>query len=136
MNGEDFVRGVYAADVFDKLKLYIRTGKTSIVDLFKEIDQDHTGRVTTLEFRNVIKKLNLGFTSIQINQLLDFADVLSDGTLEYNSFINRILLRESEARIFNRVQERLKRLKHNIKGYLITPKDAFHRVNTYSKINS
>jgi hypothetical protein len=128
MNGEDFLRGVYAQDIFERLKTHIRAGKTSIVDLFKEIDHELSGRVTSLEFRNIIKKLNLGFTSIQVNQLLDFADVLPDGNIDYSSFINRILLKESEARIFNRVHEKLKLLKHNIKGFLITPKDAFHRV--------
>lgn len=136
MNGEDFLRGVYAQDVFEKLKMHIRAGKNSIVDLFKEIDHGQSGRITALEFRNVIKKLGLGFTSIQINQLLDFADVLPDGNIEYASFINRILLKESETRIFNRVQDRLKMLKHNIKGFLITPKDAFYRVylNSFSDL--
>jgi hypothetical protein len=138
LSGENCLRGIYSADVFEKLKQFIRAGRNNIIELFKQADVNQTGRVSAIEFRNVIKKLNLGLTSIEVNQLLDFADIFPDGTVDWKSFINRILLKESEARIFSRCKERLSQLKHNITGYLITPKDAFHRVRlmNYNHISS
>jgi len=49
--------------------------------------------------------------------------------MNYKSFINRILLKDSEARLFERYREKLLIIKQNIHSYMLTPKDAFIRFN-------
>ena len=49
--------------------------------------------ISGVEFRNIIKKLNVGLTTVEINQLFDYISVHPDGLMNYKSFINRILLK-------------------------------------------
>lgn len=81
---------MYANSVFDKLKQYIRSSRNNILELCRQYDTSRIGKITNLEFRNVIKKLNLGLTTIEINQLFDFINVNSDGSVNYESFVNRL----------------------------------------------
>lgn len=92
-SGIGSIRGAYSDDVFEKLKLYIRSGNNNIANLCRAVDRNNSGKITCMEFRNVIKKLNLGLTSIEIDQLLDFANINIDGTIDWQSFVNRIVLK-------------------------------------------
>ena len=87
------MRGVYAQDVFEKFKVHVRSGSKSLYDEFQEIDKNKSGKVSSVEFRNVIKRLKLGLSPIEVNQLLDFANVLPDGSVDWRSFTSRILLK-------------------------------------------
>jgi Ca2+-binding protein (EF-Hand superfamily) len=90
---DHFARGVYSGEIFEKLKHYIRAGKKAIVDLFKQADKNNTGKISSVEFKNIIKQLNLGLSSIEINQLFDYVDISGDGYVDWMAFINRILLK-------------------------------------------
>jgi len=114
---------------FEKLKKNIRTGKLNIVDLFKEVDILKNGMISSLEFRNVLMKLNIELSPVEIGQLLDFANVGNTGSIDWRSFVNRILLKESEVNLFQRYKEKLNQMKENIYAYMLTPKDAFLKFN-------
>jgi len=80
-------------DTLDKLKRNMRTGKVSMYDLFKEADINQNGKISSVEFRNIILKLNIGFSSTEIGQLMDFANVCKDGLVDWKSFVKRIMLK-------------------------------------------
>lgn len=45
----------------------MRTSSRPLQDIFNEFDVDGNGVVTSLEFRNAIRKLNLGLSSKEID---------------------------------------------------------------------
>ena len=70
-------------DIFEKLKQIIRTSSKSFQDIFKEMDSDGNGYISEVEFRNAIRKLNLGLTSREIDQLMRKIDTNSDGKISW-----------------------------------------------------
>jgi Ca2+-binding EF-hand superfamily protein len=91
--GDHYARGVYSGEIFEKLKNYLKAGKKALVDTFKQFDKHNTGKVSSVEFKSIIKQLNLGLSSIEINQLFDYVDISSDGYVDWMKFINKIVLR-------------------------------------------
>lgn len=80
-----------AADsTFEWLKQIIRSSSKGVLELFKEADPTNTGKISPIEFKNVINKLNLSLSSYEVNLLLDYCDVNPDGSLNWKSFVNRI----------------------------------------------
>ena len=75
---------------FEWLKQIIRSSSRGILELFKEVDPTNTGKITPIEFKNVINKLNLGLSSYEVNLLLDYCNTTSDGFLNWMSFVNKI----------------------------------------------
>jgi len=86
-------REVCSLQTFEKLKKNLRTGKLNIVDLFKEVDILKNGMISSLEFRNVLMRLNIELSPAEIGHLLDFANVGQSGSIDWRSFVNRILLK-------------------------------------------
>lgn len=54
-------------DVFEKLRQIIRTSPKSFEDIFREMDSDGNGTVSSVEFRNAIRRLGLGLKSTEID---------------------------------------------------------------------
>jgi len=50
------------------------------------MDTDGNGFVSQTEFRNAIRKLGLGFSSREIDQLLSKIDTNGDGKISYPEF--------------------------------------------------
>jgi len=74
-------------------------------------------------------KLNVGLSSSEINSLQDQANVGRDGLIDWKSFVNRILLKESDVHLVQRYKERLTKMKENVYKFMLTPKDAFSKYN-------
>ena len=53
------------------------------------MDSDGNGWLSGVEFRNAIRKLELGLNSRDIDQLLARVDTNSDGKIDYIEFINK-----------------------------------------------
>lgn len=47
---------------------------------------DGNGFVTAVEFRSAIRKLNIGLSSKEIDQLMVRIDANGDGSIDYNEF--------------------------------------------------
>lgn len=60
----------WETDIFEKLRQIIRTSPLNFEQIFKEFDSDGNGFITQTEFRNAIRKLNLGLTSREIDKLM------------------------------------------------------------------
>jgi Ca2+-binding protein (EF-Hand superfamily) len=87
------VRGTYANETFEKLRQHIRSGKINLIDACKEYDPNETGKISIIEFRGALKKLNIGLTSIEVDQLMDFLNVDQKGMVDWKSFVNRMYLK-------------------------------------------
>jgi Ca2+-binding EF-hand superfamily protein len=67
----------------------MKTSSRPLQEIFNEFDVDGNGVVTVVEFRNAIRKLNLGLSSKEIDQLMMRIDANSDGMIDYSEFTNK-----------------------------------------------
>ncbi len=76
-------------DIFEKLRQIIRTSPKSFEDIFKEMDSDGNGVISQQEFRNALRKLNLGVTSREIDKVMARIDSNADGKIDWKEFISK-----------------------------------------------
>jgi len=74
-------------DVLEKLRNIIRTSSKSFEQIFREFDEDKNGYISQMEFRNAIRKLNLGLTSREIDNLMKKIDANQDGLIDWQEFM-------------------------------------------------
>ena len=58
----------------ERLRVIIQTSPKSLDEIFKEFDEDDNGYISQVEFRNAIRKLGLGLSSKDIDQLMSKFD--------------------------------------------------------------
>jgi len=78
----------WKVDIIEKLRQIIRTSNKSFEEIFREFDEDKNGYISKIEFRNAIRKLNLGLTSREIDQLMVKIDTNADGKIDWQEFIH------------------------------------------------
>lgn len=54
-------------NVIERMRVIIATSTKSVREIFDEFDEDGNGFVTQVEFRNALRRLNLGITSREID---------------------------------------------------------------------
>jgi len=57
-------------NILERLRTIVQTSPKSLEQIFNEMDEDGNGYVSTVEFRNAIRKLGLGLTSRDIDLLM------------------------------------------------------------------
>lgn len=124
----------FSAAVFsegeDPLKRLLSVLQTSALDLetiFAHIDSDGSGKISALEFRNAMRKLNLGLTARDIDQLLLRIDTNNDGQIDWQEFKARFKSSETEERIKRVAEQRITRLRGHMFAYMLSPNDAFRQ---------
>lgn len=73
-------------NMLERLRIIIQTSPKTIQQIFNEFDEDGNGFVTNVEFRNAIRRLGLGITSREIDQLMGQIDTNQDGKIDYQEF--------------------------------------------------
>jgi len=73
-------------DIFEKIRGLLKASPTTLKDIFKKMDTDHSGKLSNKEFRNGIRKLGLGLTLREIDALMTRIDSNMDGMIDYNEF--------------------------------------------------
>lgn len=63
--------------------MVLRSSDKSLEEIFREMDADKSGELSNLEFKNAFRQLNIGLTSKEIDQLLDYCDQTGDGVINY-----------------------------------------------------
>ena len=77
----------YDLDPLEKIKRLILTSKIDFVNVFKRyINESGNGMANQYEFRNMIKRLDLGLTNIEIEDIINKSGL----TIKYNANIKRI----------------------------------------------
>lgn len=71
------------------MRQYIKASHKTIRQIFNDIDQSGLGVVTNLEFKQGIRKLLIGLTSKEIDDLINVVDMNKDGRVDWVEFNNR-----------------------------------------------
>lgn len=77
-------------NVIDKMKKLVRSSDKNLDELFIEYDPSNKGFVTNLEFRNVMKKLNIGLSIFDIDSVLNVCESVKGGNINWKDFCNKI----------------------------------------------
>lgn len=70
------------ADPLKKLQKIVKASPFSVEEIFKQMDVDSSGKLSALEFRNAMRKLNIGLTARDIEQVLSRIDTNNDGLID------------------------------------------------------
>ena len=79
--------------------------------MFTEIDTDKNNVLSQNEFRNALRKLNLGFTSREIDRLMAKIDTNNDGKIDWKEFSSQFPEKDVDLRLKERARDRIARLK-------------------------
>ena len=87
------------------------------------------------EFRNMIKKLGLGLTNIEIEDIIHKSGQNSDGNINLINFLNYITDENKNLLLSKKhVKDQLKEIKQLIYKYYTNPRLAFELNNIYNNI--
>lgn len=85
--------------------------------------------MTLIEFRNAIRKLGLGITSREIDQLMTRIDTNGDGRIDYYEFAAKFKDTSFDARMAARASNRMAKLKELMNLHMTSANDAFRFVS-------
>lgn len=119
----------WESNVLERLRIIIATSTKSLKEIFDEFDEDGNGYVTLVEFRNAIRKLGLGITSREIDQLMARIDTNGDGKIDYYEFSSKFKDNSYEARMAARSADRMAKLKELMNLHMTSANDAFRFVS-------
>lgn len=94
------------------------------------MDEDKNGFISQVEFRNAIRKLNLGLTSREIDQVMTRIDKNQDGRIDWHEFSAKFQNNEYDDRIQERSKARMGKLKELMIFHMTSPNDAFRFFDT------
>lgn len=75
--------------LFDKVRQVISSSNTPIEKFYRDMDSNQSGSVSNLEFINAVKKLNIGLSLKEIEELIVFLDTNQDGMISFQEFACR-----------------------------------------------
>ena len=117
----------YDLDPLLKVKKLVLSSKMDFKKEFLNvIKESNNGMANQFEFRNIIKKLDLGLTNIEIEDIIHKSGMSSDGKINLVDFYNYII-DENRNLVFTKkhVLEQLKEIKQLIYKYYSNPRLAF-----------
>lgn len=116
-------------DILEKLRQIIRTSSKSFEDIFKEFDADGNGYISQVEFRNAMRKLNIGLSSREIDKLMEKIDTNADGKIDWQEFMAKFKTTSLDDRLKERAKDKMGRLKELMMLHMTSPNDAFRYVS-------
>lgn len=119
----------WEADIIEKLRQIIRSSSLTFEDIFKKFDEDGNGFISSIEFRNAIRKLNLGLSSREIDLIMKRVDTNGDGKIDWKEFVAKFKTTELDDRLKDRARDRMARLKELMILHMTSPMDAFRFVS-------
>ena len=125
----------WETDIIEKIRAIARSSGISFEDIFRKFDEDGNGVISQTEFRNAIRRLNLGLSSREIDKLMTRVDTNSDGKIDYKEFITKFKPSELDDRLKDRSRDKLARFKELMILHMTSPADAFRLVIIF-KFNS
>ena len=117
----------YNLDPLEKVKRLILSSKINFKKEFKEIiEKSGNGMQNQFEFRNTIKKLDLGLTNIEIEDIIHKSGLNNDGLINLVDFYKYITEENKNLVISKKhVLEQIKEIKQLIYKYYTNPRLAF-----------
>lgn len=117
----------YDLDPLEKVKRLILSSKMDFKKEFKEvIKESSNGMANQFEFRNILKRLDIGLTNIEIEDIVHKSGMSSDGNINLVDFYNYITEENKNLLISKKhVLEQLKEIKQLLYKYYSNPRLAF-----------
>ncbi|CAD8159524.1 unnamed protein product [Paramecium octaurelia] len=115
--------------LLDKIRRFLRNSNKNINDLFKQYDSDNTGFITNLEFRQVIRSLNMGLTFQDVDILSAMLHTDRNSMVNWKEFSKKLDFRQADNKILERAGIHLQKVNDHIYHYLLSPKDAFRQID-------
>lgn len=81
---------IRSMNVIDEMKKLVKSSNKDLEELFAEYDTLKTGLVSNLEFRNVMRKLNIGLSTYDIDSVLNVCQSGKSGTINWAEFCSKI----------------------------------------------
>ena len=117
----------YDLDPLEKIKRLILTSKIDFPSVFRRyINESGNGMANQYEFRNMIKRLDLGLTNIEIEDIINKSGLTSDGYINLVDFY-KYITGENKNLVISKenIMQILKELKQLIYKYYSNPRLAF-----------
>ena len=76
--------------VVERLKHILAASNIPLEEFYRQIDTDGSGDISNLEFVNAIRKLNLGLSLKEIDELLMYFDKNQDGKITFNEMLCKL----------------------------------------------
>ena len=112
----------------EKLRQIIKSSSLTLDDIFKKFDEDGNGFISAIEFRNAIRKLNLGLSSREIDLVMKRVDTNGDGKIDWKEFCGQFKTSNLDERLKERAKDKMARLKELMILHMTSPVDAFRFV--------
>ncbi|KRX01445.1 hypothetical protein PPERSA_01348 [Pseudocohnilembus persalinus] len=109
----------------DLSQLLISSGK-SLQFAFEETDKSNSGKVSTIQFKQILMNLNLGLTQKEIEALV-LLNSFNGDYIDYKKLLQKIKSNLGSQQLAERSEQRIIKLRKQLYDYLISPKDAFRR---------
>ena len=101
----------------------------TLEQVFSEVDKEKSGRITNLMFKKAFRSLKIALTSKELDLLLNYCEFKPETLIDWKKFIKILDLHEDKQKIRARVQPKLQHTSNLLHYYMISPKDAFRKVN-------
>jgi hypothetical protein len=123
----------------EKLRQIMKSSSLTLEDIFKKFDEDGNGWISSVEFRNAIRKLNLGLSSRDIDLIMKRVDMNGDGKIDWREFMGKFKVTTGggslDERLKERAKDRMARLKELMILHMISPMDAFRFVSAVLSVS-
>lgn len=120
----------WETDILEKLRNIVNASTKTLEDIFKEFDSDNNGFISAVEFREALRRLNLGLTSRQIDQVMARLDTNQDGQIDWNEFSSKFKQNSYDQRLSQRNKPKMARLKELMMLHMTSANDAFRHFDT------
>jgi Ca2+-binding EF-hand superfamily protein len=91
------------------------------------MDTDNSGTLSLLEFRNAMRKLNIGLSAKDLDCLLARIDTNNDGKIDWQEFQKQFKTSDTEKQIKSSCQNRLNSMRMHMCSFMLSPRDAFNQ---------
>ena len=119
----------YDEDPLEKVRRLFNYSKVDGLNLLKMHDLVNDGFINQNEFRNLLKKLNLGLTSLEIDNMIAKLNKTKDGKLNLKEFIKFVSRQDPNLeQMANNINKFLSVVKQLLYKYYSNPRLAFQRV--------
>ena len=120
------LRTLFDLDPLNKIKKLIHSSKVDFKEEFRKLMKETDGKANIFEIKNMIRRLGLGLTNIEIEDILHKSGLLSEGYINLIDFYHFITSEGHSTFIYKKnITEAMKDLKQLIIKYYTNPLLAF-----------
>lgn len=117
----------YEEDPLKRLQSMITVSNNKLDHIFSEIDTNASGHVSVFEFRKALRKLNLGLTAREIDNIITRTDANNNGIINWKDFNAQFTKKGVEKHIKGVASEKIAKWTENMFMYMLSPRDAFNQ---------